>query len=134
MEKLILAFPVALGAILIAAGLCVIIYRKKAGIPVSGTVTDIAKSQKKYSRVKIALEAPVVKYELDGETISAVSAKFFAEGTVSFRKGQHIDIRVSRRNKRKFVPEEGGGIAGKILIACGLVMSLGCIVMILRYF
>lgn len=133
MEKIILAVPVFIGAILSLSGVILMLYRRKSGIAVTGVITDVVRSERKYSRVKINLEAPVVQYTINGEIITAVSSKFFAEGVYSFKRGKPIDIRVSAGNSRKFVPREQNGAAEKILIACGLMMSLGCLIMIFRY-
>lgn len=133
MERIILLAPIILGIGLVTAGFCVMLYRKRSGIWVRGTVTGVARSQKRYARVTIDLEAPAVSYEIDGQSYSAVSSKFFTEGTVSFKKGQSIDIRVNRKNKRKFVPRNENAAAEKILIACGTAMAAGCAVMILKY-
>lgn len=115
------------------SGVILMLYRRKSGIAVTGVITDVVRSERKYSRVKINLEAPVVQYTINGEIITAVSSKFFAEGVYSFKRGKPIDIRVSAGNSRKFVPREQNGAAEKILIACGLMMSLGCLIMIFRY-
>lgn len=133
MEKIVLAVPVFIGAILVLSGIILMVYRRKSGISVTGVITDIARTERKYSRVRINLEAPVVQYTINGEIITAVSSKFFAEGIYSFKRGKPISIRVSSGNNRKFVPEERSGAAEKILITCGLMMALGCVIMIFRY-
>ena len=66
MEKFILFFPVIIGVILDVIGGFLYFKRKKLGIHVIGTVTEIAKSQTKYAGVKVTTEAPIVKYDIAG--------------------------------------------------------------------
>lgn len=98
-----------------------------------GTVTGTAKSQTKYARVNVITEAPVVKYEVAGQSYTAASAKFYPEGTTIFKKGNSIPIKVSRKNHRSFVPEENGGTAEKILISCGTFMIIAFFIMYFKY-
>lgn len=134
MEKFILFLPVIVGVILNAIGGFLYFNRKKIGVHIVGTVTGIAKSQTKYAGVKVITEAPVVKYNIAGQTYTLPSAKFYPEGTTIFKKGSSIPIRVSRKNHRSFVPEENGGMAEKILFSCGTFMIIAALIMYFKYY
>lgn len=97
MEKFILFFPVIIGVILDVIGGFLYFKRKKFGIHVIGTVTGIAKSQTKYAGVKVTTEAPIVEYQVSGQSYTAASAKFYPEGTTVFKKGNSIPIRVNQK-------------------------------------
>ena len=133
MERFVSAVPFILGIILILAGFGRIAYRIKGALHIQGTVTDIAKTPKKYARVKTTFEAPVVKYSVKGNEYSGVSRKFYPEGVINFKKGKPIEIRVSRRNHRHFVPEESGRTPEKLLIVCGVFMIIANAVILWRY-
>ena len=66
MEMLFKILPFALGLILTLTGAVIALYRKKVAIHTDGIITDIAKRRKRYSKVTVTLEAPVVKYSVDG--------------------------------------------------------------------
>ena len=125
MEKFILFFPVIIGVILDVIGGFLYFKRKKFGIHVIGTVTGIAKSQTKYAGVKVTTEAPIVEYQVSGQSYTAASAKFYPEGTTVFKKGNSIPIRVNQKNYRSFVPEENGSTAEKILFFIIGLLSAG---------
>lgn len=133
MEKLIKILPFVLGIILILTGACIALYRIKVAVHTDGIITDIAKRRKRYSKVAVTLEAPVVKYSVDGIDYSGISARFFTEGVMDFKKGGIIKIRISRRNRRRFVPDESGKTAEKLIIACGLFMIFANAVIFWRY-
>ena len=134
MEKFILFFPVIIGVILDVIGGFLYFKRKKFGIHVIGTVTGIAKSQTKYAGVKVTTEAPIVEYQVSGQSYTAASAKFYPEGTTVFKKGNSIPIRVNQKNYRSFVPEENGSTAEKILFSCGTFMIIAFCIMFFRYY
>lgn len=134
MEKFILFLPVTVGVVLVFAGIFVYLNRTKFGIHVTGKITDVLKSEARYSKVKVNTETPVVKYEVNGQTFTSASSKRYPEGVASFKRGKCIDIRVSRRNHRNFVPVENGGAAEKILISCGTFMIIAFCVMYFRYY
>lgn len=133
MERIISAVPFILGIILILAGIGRIAYRIKGAVHTEGTITDIAKTPKKYARVKTEFVAPVVKYTVKGIEYSAISRKFYPEGVISLKKGKSVAIRVNRRNHRYFVPEESGRTAEKLLIGCGVFMIIANAVILWRY-
>ena len=101
MEMLFKILPFALGLILTLTGAVIALYRKKVAIHTDGIITDIAKRRKRYSKVTVTLEAPVVKYSVDGRDYSGISSRFFTEGVMDFKKGGRIKIRISRRDRRR---------------------------------
>lgn len=133
MEKLIKILPFVLGLILIMLGAGIAIYRIKVAVHTDGIITDIAKRRKRYSKVAVTLEAPVVKYSIDGRDYSGISARFFTEGVMDFKKDSRIKIRVNRWNSRRFVPDESGKTAEKLIIACGIFMIFANAVILWRY-
>lgn len=76
MEMLFKILPFALGLILTLTGAVIALYRKKVAIHTDGIITDIAKRRKRYSKVTVTLEAPVVKYSVDGRDYSGISSRF----------------------------------------------------------
>lgn len=133
MEKLIKILPFALGIILILTGVGIALYRIKVAIHADGKITDIAKRRKRYSKVAVLLEAPVVKYSIDGRDYSGISARFFTEGVMDFKKDSRIKIRVNRWNRHRFVPDESGKTVEKLTIACGIFMIFANAVILWRY-
>ncbi len=133
MEMLFKILPFALGLILTLTGAVIALYRKKVAIHTDGIITDIAKRRKRYSKVTVTLEAPVVKYSVDGRDYSGISSRFFKKGVMDFKKGGRIKIRISRRDRRRFVPAESGKTAEKLIIACGIFMILANAVILWRY-
>lgn len=133
MNRFIIAVPFILGIILVLAGIIKILVRTGGTVHTEGIITDIAKTCRKYARVKMTLEAPVVKYTVKGVEYSGISSRFFAEGIINFKKGSKIKIRVSKRNYRKFVPEESGMIVEKMMIACGVFVIFAIGIMLWRY-
>ena len=124
MEMLFKILPFALGLILTLTGAVIALYRKKVAIHTDGIITDIAKRRKRYSKVK---------YSVDGRDYSGISSRFFTEGVMDFKKGGRIKIRISRRDRRRFVPAESGKTAEKLIIACGIFMILANAVILWRY-
>ncbi len=133
MAWLIQVFPFGLGLLLILTGTGMIIYRKKGFYHISGRITGIAKRQRKYSRVKVLLEAPAVRYTLKGREYDGVSRRFYTDGIKEFKEGKSINIRVKRTNPRRFVPEESGRTAEKLVIGCGIFMIIANAVILWRY-
>lgn len=133
MAGFIAAVPFIIGAVLALIGAVMFIFRTRLSIHTQGIITDIAKTVKKRSRTEITLEAPIVRYTLNGIEYSGVSRKFFSEGIFGFKKGKKINIRVNRKNKRSFVPEESGGNAEIFLFFGGMFMILANTIIQLRY-
>ncbi len=134
MEIFILLLPIFIGVILNVIGVCLYIIRKKFGVHTTGIVMGTAKSQTKYAKVKVTTEAPIVKYEVEGQSYTAAAAKFYPEGTAIFKKGNSISIKVSRKNYRSFVPEENGSTAEKILISSGTFMIIAFCILYFKYY
>lgn len=133
MMYFICAFPFLVGIVMILAGILVIVYQSRGMIHTQGVIADIAKTVKKKSKVQVDLEAPVVVYKIDGVEYRAISHKFFYAGDMNFQKGSRIKIRVSRFDRRRFVPEISGGIAQMLLIWGGISMIAANTVILLRY-
>lgn len=132
MGSIITAFPFMLGGILIIIGVIFII-RRRSAIHTEGTIVDIAKKIKRRARVQTDLESPVVKYKVGNNEYTMPSHKFFTQGIRSFKKGESIKIRVNRRDCRRFVPEESGGMAELFLIFGGIFIILADTVILLRF-
>ncbi|MGN0614302.1 MAG: DUF3592 domain-containing protein [Porcipelethomonas sp.] len=132
--KIILAAPIVIGLVLVFSGIFLYIRRTKLGIQTEGTITGTAKGSRKYARLKMETEAPVVRYTVKGVEYNCPASKFQAEGVNSYPKGSKIKIRVSRRNPHRFEPVQGGGTAELLLIVCGGFMVFAYIIMYLRYF
>lgn len=133
MEMFIVYVPAILGVVLVLVGVLKIFMRTKGTVHTEGIITDIAKTHKKYARVDMTMEAPVVRYTINGVQYSGVSAKFFIDGIMNFKKGNKIYIRVNKKNYRKFVPEESGDITEKLLVFFGVFLILATVVILCRY-
>lgn len=132
MGSIITAFPFITGGILIIVGLILLI-RRKSAIHTEGTIVDVARKIKRRARVQTDLESPVVKYRVGNNEYTMPSNKFFTQGIMNFKKGKSIKIRVSRRDNRRFVPEESGGMALLFLIFGGIFIILADAVILLRF-
>lgn len=132
--KIILAVPVILGILLMLIGVFLYIRRTRLGIQTVGVVTGVSKMNKTYAKVKMDMESPIVKYNVKGQEYTCASYKYQAEGIVTYKKGEKINIRVSRRNPRVFAPVKSGGTAEIFLIFGGIFMIIAYIIMYLRYF
>lgn len=132
--KLILAVPIALGVCLILIGVFLFIRRTRLGIQTTGIIVGTAKYNKKYAKIKMDVEAPIVKYTVKGQVYECTADKFLMEGTISYKKGDRINIRVNRKNHRKFQPVQSKDTAEKIFICCGTFIILAYIIMYIRYF
>lgn len=132
--KMILAAPVAIGIILILIGVYLFVRRTRLGIQTTGVIVGTAKYSKKQAKIKMDVEAPIVSYIVNGHKYECTADKFLMEGMNSYKKGSKINIRVSRKNPRKFQPVQSGDTAEKILISCGTFMILAYIIMYIRYF
>lgn len=133
MTKLISAFPFIVGIVMILSGVLSIIFRIKGTIHTDGVIIDIAKTMKKRSRVSIDLEAPIVRYKIGSVEYRGISRRFFTEGDMNLKKGSVIKIRVNKFDHRRFVPEDSGGIAEKLLVFGGAFMIAANTVILLRY-
>ena len=132
--NIILAVPVILGVLLLLIGIFLHINRTRLGIQTVGVVTGVSKLNKTYAKVKMDMESPIVRYTVKGQEYTCASVKYQAEGVVTYKKGEKINIRVSRRNPRIFSPVKSGGTAEIFLIFGGVFMIISCIVMYIRYF
>lgn len=133
MERIISAVPFILGTVLILAGTAKRFFRQKGGLHIEGTVTENAKIQRKYSKVKTDFEAPVVRYTVNGKEYKTVSRRYYPIGTLNYKKGDKIPIRVSRRNHSHFEPEESGRLPEIMLTGCGIFMIIANGVILWRY-
>ena len=132
--KVILAAPVIIGIILILTGIYMFLRRTRLGIQTIGIIVGTAKYTKKQAKIKMDVEAPIVRYTVKGHEYECTADKFLMEGMNSYKKGSKINIRVSRKNPRKFQPVQSGDRAEKILISCGAFMIIAYIIMYIRYF
>lgn len=133
MISLVEAFPFILGILLIMTGLIMTLIRTKGNLHIEGIVTDIARITRRKAKVTVTLEAPVVRYKIGDNEYCGVAAKYMADGILDLGKGKKIKIRVNRKNHRRFVPEESGGIVEKLIISGGIFMIIANIVILLRY-
>ncbi len=132
--NIILAVPVILGVLLLLIGIFLHINRTRLGIQTVGVVTGVSKLNKTYAKVKMDMESPIVRYTVKGQEYTCASVKYQAEGIVTYKKGEKINIRVSRRNPRIFSPVKSGGTAEIFLIFGGIFMIIAYIIMYIRYF
>ncbi len=132
--NIILAVPVILGVLLLLIGIFLHINRTRLGIQTVGVVTGVSKLNKTYAKVKMDMESPIVRYTVKGQEYTCASVKYQAEGVVTYKKGEKINIRVSRRNPRIFSPVKNGGTAEIFLIFGGVFMIISYIIMYIRYF
>ncbi len=132
--KIILAVPVVIAVLLILIGVFLHINRTRLGIQTVGVVTGISKLTKTHLKVKMDMESPIVKYSVKGQEYTCPSVKYQAEGITTYKKGQKINIRVSRRNPRVFAPVKSGSTAEVFLIFGGIFMIIAYIIMYIRYF
>lgn len=132
--NIILAVPVILGVLLLLIGIFLHINRTRLGIQTVGVVTGVSKLNKTYAKVKMDMESPIVRYTVKGQEYTCASVKYQAEGVVTYKKGEKINIRVSRRNPRIFSPVKNGGTAEIFLIFGGIFMIISYIIMYIRYF
>ena len=132
--NIVLAAPIVIGIILILIGIYLFIRRTRLGIQTTGVVIGTAKYNKKQAKVKMDVEAPIVRYTVKGHQYECTASKFLMEGILNYKKGDSIPIRVSRKNPRKFQPVQSGTTAEKIFITCGTFMIIAYIIMYIRYF
>jgi len=132
--KIILAVPVIIAFLLMFIGVLLYINRTRFGIQTVGIVTGTSKLTKTQFKVKMDMESPIVRYTVKGQEYTCVSKKYQAEGVVTYKKGEKINIRVSRRNPRIFSPVKSGGTAEIFLIFGGIFMLISYIIMYIRYF
>ena len=124
--KIILAVPVVIAVLLMSIGVFMHINRTRLGIQTVGVITHL--------KVKMDMESPIVKYTVKGQEYTCASVKYQAEGITTYKKGEKINIRVSRRNSRIFSPVKSGGTAEIFLIFGGIFMIIAYIIMYIRYF
>ena len=132
--KIILAVPVVIAVLLMSIGVFMNINRTRLGIQTVGVITGISKLKKTHLKVKMDMESPIVKYTVKGQEYTCASVKYQAEGINTYKKGEKINIRVSRRNPRIFSPVKSGGTAEIFLIFGGIFMIIAYIIMYIRYF
>lgn len=132
--NIVLAAPIVIGIILILIGIYFFIRRTRLGIQTTGIVVGTAKYNKKQAKIKMDVEAPIVKYSVNGHEYECTADKFLMEGMISYKKGDVIAIRVNRKNPRRFQPVQSGNTAEKILVSCGTFMIIAYIIMYIRYF
>ena len=132
--KIILAVPVIVGAILIIIGVLLTVNRTRFGIQTEGIVTGISKKSKRFTRLKMDVESPVVKYKINGQEYNCPASRYVAEGVFNFKKGDKVKIRVNRKNHRIFNLTKNSGLAELLLIGCGIFIILSYIVLYIRYF
>lgn len=132
--NIILAFPVALGIVLLLLGVALYIRRLKFGIHTVGVITGIDKSSRKKARIKIDVEAPIVRYKINGREYNCPAEKYQTEGVSSYKKGQKINIRVNRKNPRIFNPVSSGSVWEMFFIFGGIFIIIAYVIMYVRYF
>lgn len=132
--NIVIAAPIIIGLILILIGIYLFVRRTRLGIQTTGVIVGTAKYQKKQAKIKMDVEAPIVRYTVKGHEYECTAKKFLMEGTVSYQKGSVIHIRVSKKNPRNFQPVQSGDTAEKIFITCGAFMIFAYIIMYIRYF
>ncbi len=132
--KIVLALPVIIGIIVSLIGVFLYIRRTKLGIQTTGVVTGVNKSSVNRARVKINTESPIVRYTVKGQEYTCPAATYQQEGVVTYKKGQKINIRVSRRNPRHFNPVTKGAVLEPFFVFGGIFIIIAYIIMYVRYF
>lgn len=126
-------YPIIIAVILILIGIVLFLRRTRSGIQTKGEVVGIAKHNRKYTKLKLDVEAPIVRYTVNGTEYTGAAAKFRMNGTGIYEKGDIIDIRVSKKNPRVFEPRESGDTAEKLFITGGIFVIIAYIAVYIRY-
>lgn len=132
--KIILAFPVFIGIFLILTGVFLYIKRTKLGYYTTGVITGVNKLTAKRAKVKMNMESPIVRYTVKGQEYNCPADKYQVEGVSTFKKGQKIEIRVSRKNPRIFNPVTKGAVFEPFFILGGIFVIFAYAIIYVRYF
>lgn len=132
--KIILAFPVFVGIILILIGVFLYIRRTKLGIHTIGVITGVNKLTANRAKVKMKMESPVVRYTVKGQEYNCSADQYQVEGVSTFKKGQKIEIRVNRKNHRIFNLVTKGAVFEPFFIFGGIFVILAYAIIYVRYF
>lgn len=134
-KTILLGVPVIIGMILIIIGAGLVIRRTRTGIQTEGVVIGRSKYSRKLHKIDTEMEAPIVKYTVQGKEYTNTAAKYKMMGTGDdLEKGDRVRIRVDRKDHRKFTLTESGGLAELILIAGGVFMIIAYTVLMVRYY
>lgn len=129
---LAVGFPIIIAAIMIFVGIMMMISRTRGGIQTTGTIIGKAGYTKKMSKVKMDVDAPIVKYTVGGNEYTCTVSKFRMEGINFFDKGDKIRLRVDKKNPYKVKAVDNGGILEKLLIAGGIFIIIAFAVLYIR--
>ena len=130
-----LGFPYILGVILILTGIFLFIRRTRLGIQITGTVVGRAKYSRKLHKIDTDMEAPIVKYTVNGKEYTNTADKFTMTGIDDdLPKGTTVRIRVNKRDHRRFLLVESGDLAEKLVTASGIFLMIAYTVLLIRYF
>ena len=122
-------YPLIIALILILIGVLLHLRRTKMGINTTGVVVGTAKIAKKMTKLKMSVEAPVVRYTVKGREYTCTASKFRMDSTQTYYKGEVIDIRVNKKDPHKFEPLESCSTAEKLLITGGvfIIIAFGAV-------
>ena len=135
MRIIFLGFPFILGVLLILIGIFLFIKRTRMGIQITGTVVGRAKYTRKLHKIDTDMEAPIIKYTVNGQEYTNTADRFTMTGIDDdLPKGAQVRIRVNKRDHRRFVLTESGDLKEKICICAGIFVIISYTVLFLRYF
>ena len=130
-----LGIPYFIAALLILIGVFLYIRRTRLGIQTMGTVVGKAKYTRKLHKIDTDVEAPIIKYTVDGHEYTNTADKFTMIGiNDDLPKGTQVRIRVNKRDHRRFVLTDSGDLAEKMVTAAGVFLIISYTVLVLRYF
>ena len=130
-----LGIPYFIAALLILIGVFLYIRRTRLGIQTVGTVVGRAKYTRKLHKIDTDMEAPIIKYTVDGKEYTNTADRFTMTGIDDdLPKGTQVRIRVNKRDHRRFVLTDSGDMAEKMVTAAGVFLIISYTVLLLRYF
>ena len=135
MKIVFLGIPYFIAVLLILIGVFLFIRRTRLGIQTTGTVIGKAKYTRKLHKIDTDMEAPIIKYTVNGQEYTNTADKFTMIGiNDDLPKGTQVRIRVNKRDHRRFVLTDSGDMAEKLFIAAGVFLIISYTVLLLRYF
>ena len=130
-----LGIPYFIAALLILIGVFLYIRRTRLGIQTVGTVVGRAKYTRKLHKIDTDMEAPIIKYTVDGKEYTNTADSFTMTGIdADLPKGTQVRIRVNKRDHRRFVLTDSGDMAEKMVTAAGVFLIISYTVLLIRYF
>ena len=130
-----LGIPYFIAALLILIGVFLYIRRTRLGIQTVGTVVGRAKYTRKLHKIDTDMEAPIIKYTVDGKEYTNTADRFTMTGIDDdLPKGTQVRIRVNKRDHRRFVLTDSGDMAEKMVTAAGVFLIISYTVLLIRYF